>query len=69
MVNAERRLLAYALKDTDNQHFVLLSDRLTFDDFSCSLFLQLCHYIISDHVAYQLAVVYRCVILTMFTTT
>lgn len=27
MVDAERRLLAYALKDPDNQHFVLLSDR------------------------------------------
>ncbi|KAK8345385.1 hypothetical protein V6Z12_A07G145000 [Gossypium hirsutum] len=26
MVDAERRLLAYALKDLDNQHFVLLSD-------------------------------------------
>ncbi|KAG5594320.1 hypothetical protein H5410_035552 [Solanum commersonii] len=26
MVDAERRLLAYALKETDNQHFVLLSD-------------------------------------------
>ncbi|KAK8369764.1 hypothetical protein V6Z11_A01G132400 [Gossypium hirsutum] len=26
MVDAERRLLAYALKDPDNQHFVLLSD-------------------------------------------
>ncbi|XP_039034356.1 glycosyltransferase BC10-like [Hibiscus syriacus] len=26
MVDAERRLLAYALKDTDNKHFVLLSD-------------------------------------------
>lgn len=28
MVDAERRLLAYALKDPGNQHFVLLSDRL-----------------------------------------
>lgn len=27
MVDAEKRLLANALKDTDNQHFVLLSDR------------------------------------------
>lgn len=27
MVDAERRLLANALKDPDNQHFVLLSDR------------------------------------------
>jgi hypothetical protein len=27
MVDAERRLLAKALEDTDNQHFVLLSDR------------------------------------------
>ncbi|PHT75692.1 hypothetical protein T459_19214 [Capsicum annuum] len=26
MVDAERRLLAYALKETDNQHFILLSD-------------------------------------------
>ncbi|GMJ01522.1 hypothetical protein like AT4G30060 [Hibiscus trionum] len=26
MVDAERRLLAYALKDSDNEHFVLLSD-------------------------------------------
>lgn len=28
MVDAERRLLAHALKDPGNQHFVLLSDRL-----------------------------------------
>lgn len=27
MVDAERRLLAHALIDPDNQHFVLLSDR------------------------------------------
>jgi len=27
MVDAERRLLAHAVKDPDNQHFVLLSDR------------------------------------------
>lgn len=27
MVDAEKRLLANALKDPDNQHFVLLSDR------------------------------------------
>jgi hypothetical protein len=27
MVDAERRLLANALEDVDNQHFVLLSDR------------------------------------------
>lgn len=27
MVDAERRLLAHALQDIDNQHFVLLSDR------------------------------------------
>ena len=27
MINAERRLLGNALKDPDNQHFVLLSDR------------------------------------------
>jgi len=27
MVDAERRLLAKALEDIDNQHFVLLSDR------------------------------------------
>jgi len=27
MVDAERRLLANALQDIDNQHFVLLSDR------------------------------------------
>lgn len=27
MVDAERRLLSNALKDVDNQHFVLLSDR------------------------------------------
>lgn len=27
MIDAERRLLANALKDPDNQHFVLLSDR------------------------------------------
>lgn len=27
MVDAERRLLANALQDPDNQHFVLLSDR------------------------------------------
>jgi len=27
MVDAERRLLANALEDTNNQHFVLLSDR------------------------------------------
>lgn len=27
MVDAEKRLLANALQDTDNQHFVLLSDR------------------------------------------
>lgn len=28
MVEAEKRLLANALADPDNQHFVLLSDRL-----------------------------------------
>jgi hypothetical protein len=28
MIDAERRLLANALKDTDNQHFVLVSERL-----------------------------------------
>jgi hypothetical protein len=27
MIDAERRLLANALGDPDNQHFVLLSDR------------------------------------------
>jgi Core-2/I-Branching enzyme len=27
MVDAEKRLLANALQDPDNQHFVLLSDR------------------------------------------
>lgn len=30
MVDAEKRLLGNALKDSDNQHFVLLSDRLVF---------------------------------------
>lgn len=45
MVDAERRLLAYALKETDNQHFVLLSDRLTFDELSCLL---LCIYAITS---------------------
>lgn len=29
MVDAEKRLLANALKDPDNRHFVLLSDRLS----------------------------------------
>ena len=37
MVDAERRLLANALKDPDNQHFVLLSDRWV-DDISVSLY-------------------------------
>lgn len=31
MVDAERRLLGNALRDPDNQHFVLLSDRLLHD--------------------------------------
>jgi hypothetical protein len=30
MVDAERRLLANALQDIDNEHFVLLSDRYSF---------------------------------------
>ena len=28
MVDAEKRLLAHALQDPENQHFVLLSERL-----------------------------------------
>jgi hypothetical protein len=28
MIDAERRLLANALQDADNQHFVLVSERL-----------------------------------------
>jgi hypothetical protein len=30
MIDAEKRLLANALEDVDNQFFVLLSDRLEF---------------------------------------
>lgn len=37
MVDAEKRLLANALKDPDNQHFVLLSDRLISHSFSSFL--------------------------------
>jgi hypothetical protein len=36
MVDAEKRLLAHALQDPENQHFVLLSERLIIFHLFCS---------------------------------
>jgi hypothetical protein len=53
MVDAERRLLANALQDIDNQHFVLLSDRYI----SCFCF----HSILFHNFFFQVFTVFVCV--------
>lgn len=78
MIDAERRLLANALKDPDNQHFILLSDRydLVFSVITLLIFLfNICSLKHSCFVTrtsdvfiyfyFCIAVVYHCIRSTM----
>ena len=67
MVDAERRLLANALQDIDNQHFVLLSDRyISWFCFHPILF-RICSFR-SLIFFCVFAAVYLCIILIMYMT-
>lgn len=73
MVDAERRLLANALKDPDNQHFVLLSDRwpdyqVSLSSVSISWTGPLLISVYESPFLHGIAVAYHCMILTMSTT-